>query len=124
MIKVKYTSAWAILSLLIMLVFTGCASIEKAESLHREGEKQKALEMAVSLLEDDSSKVRLRAVKLVGKIGGPQAGAALHQRLVESNARVLSEIIRNLGKIQYEPALESFVLLRMLSGLTEKQVQI
>jgi len=106
MLKVKHTSAWAVLSLLIMLVFTGCASIEKAESLHREGEKQKALEMAVSLLEDDSSKVRLRAVKLVGKIGGPQAGAALHQRLVESDTRVLSEIIRNLGKTQYEAALE------------------
>ena len=58
----KHTIGWA---LLIMLVLTGCASIEKAESLHRQGEKQEALEMAISLLEDDSSKVRLRAVKLI-----------------------------------------------------------
>ncbi|MBT3215257.1 MAG: HEAT repeat domain-containing protein [Deltaproteobacteria bacterium] len=106
MLKIKRTSAWIVLSLLIMLVFSGCASIEKAEALHRQGEKQEALEMAISLLEDDSSKVRLRAVKLVGKIGGGDAGVALHQHLGESDTRVLSEIIRNLGKIQYEPALE------------------
>ena len=81
----KHTIGWA---LLIMIVLTGCASIEKAESLHRQGEKQEALEMAISLLEDDSSKVRLRAVKLIGKIGGSDAGPALHQRLSESDDRV------------------------------------
>ena len=74
MLKIRHTAAWIILSLLIILIFTSCASIEKAESLHRQGEKQEALEMAISLLEDSSSKVRLRAVKLVGKIGGPKAG--------------------------------------------------
>ena len=99
----KHTIGWA---LLIMLVLTGCASIEKAESLHRQGEKQEALEMAISLLEDDSSKVRLRAVKLIGKIGGPDAGPALHQRLSESDDRVRHEVVRNLGSLQYEPAIE------------------
>ena len=99
----KHTIGWA---LLIVLVLTGCASIEKAESLHRQGEKQEALEMAISLLEDDSSKVRLRAVKLIGKIGGSDAGPALHQRLSESDDRVLHEVVRNLGSLQYEPAIE------------------
>jgi len=89
-----------------MLVFTGCASIEKAEALHRQGEKQEALDMAISLLEDDSSKVRLRAVKLIGKIGGPEAGSALHQRLGEPDDRVRREVVRNLGSLQYEPAME------------------
>ena len=51
-------------------------------------------------------KVRLRAVKLVGKIGGPEAGPALHPRLAESDDRVLREVVRNLGGLQYEPAME------------------
>jgi HEAT repeat protein len=106
MLKTNHTAAWTVLSLLVMLVFTGCASIEKAESLHRQGEKQEALEMAISLLEDSSSKVRLRAVKLVGKIGGPKAGPALHQRLAEEDARVHREVVRNLGRLKYEPAIE------------------
>ena len=99
----KHTIGWL---LLIVLVFTGCASIEKAESLHRQGEKQEALEMAISLLEDDSSKVRLRAVKLIGKIGGSDSGPALHQRLSETDDRVRHEVVRNLGSLQYEPAIE------------------
>ena len=103
MLAIKHKLIWLIL---VIFVITGCASIEKAESLHRQGDKEAALDMAISLLEDDNPKVRLRAVKLVGKIGGAKASDALHQRLVEGNARVLSEIIRNLGKNQYEPALE------------------
>ena len=100
---IKHTIGWV---LLIMLVFTGCASIEKAEALHRQGEKQEALDMAISLLEDDSSKVRFRAVKLIGKTGGPKAGPALHQRLGEPDDRVRREVVRNLGSLQYEPAME------------------
>ena len=92
--------------MLIMLFAVGCSSIEKAESLYRQGDKQEALEMAISLLDDDSSKVRLRAVKLVGSIGGPQAGPALHVRIVETDERVLREVVRNLGKVKYEPAIE------------------
>ena len=56
---IKHKMIWLIM---IIFVITGCASIEKAESLHRQGEKQAALEMAISLLEDDSSKVRLGRV--------------------------------------------------------------
>ena len=109
MLKIKFTTDLAVLSLLMVMIFAGCASIEKAEDLHRQGEKQKALEMAISLLEDESSKVRLRAVKLVGKIGGPEAGTALHQRLVEKDERVHREVVRNLGRLQYEPAIEDLV---------------
>ena len=100
---IKHKMIWV---MLIIFVIIGCASIEKAESLHRQGEKQEALEMAISLLEDDSSTVRLRAVKLIGKIGGSDAGSALHQRLGEQDDRVLREVIRNLGSLQYEPAME------------------
>jgi len=100
---IKHKMIWLIL---VIFVITGCASIEKAESLHRQGEKEEALEMAISLLEDDSSKVRLRAVKLIGKIGGPEAGPALHQRLGEPDDRVRRAVVRNLGSLQYEPAME------------------
>ena len=103
MCTIKNRMIWI---MLIIFVITGCASIEKAESLHRQGEKEEALEMAISFLEDDSSKVRLRAVKLIGKIGGPEAGSALHQRLGEQDDRVRRAVVRNLGTLQYEPAME------------------
>jgi len=94
-------------SFLILAIAIGCsASIEEAESLNRQGEKEDALEIAISLLEDDNPKVRLRAVKLVGKIGGSDAGPALHHRLAETDDRVLREVVRNLGRLKYEPAIE------------------
>ena len=100
---IRKNFAWI---MMIMLFAVGCSSIEKAESLYRQGEKQEALKMAISLLDDDSPKVRLRAVKLVGSIGGPKAGPSLHERIVETDARVLREVVRNLGKVKYEPAIE------------------
>ena len=39
--------------MLITFFAVGCSSIEKAESLYRQGDKQEALEMAISLLDDD-----------------------------------------------------------------------
>jgi len=117
MLKMKHTTALVVFSMLIMLVFTGCISIEKAEALNRQGEKQEALEMAISLLEDDSTKIRLRAVKLVGKIGGPEAGPALHQRLVEEDPQVHREVVRNLGRLQYEPAIEDLADLAPEAGM-------
>ena len=70
MVKNKHLIKIFLLIFLVLVVISGCASIEKAEALHRQGEKEDALEMAVSLLDDDSPKVRQRAVKLIGKIGG------------------------------------------------------
>ena len=102
--------------ILITFFAVGCSSIEKAESLNRQGEKQEALEMAISLLDDDSPKVRLRAVKLVGSIGGPQAGPALHERIIENDARVLREVVRNLGKVNYKPAIEDLADMAVASN--------
>ena len=116
MLKMKHNTFLALFSMLILLVLSGCASIEKAEALHRQGEKEEALEMSISLLEDGSAKVRLRAVKLVGKIGGLEAGPALHQRLSEEDARVRREVVRNLGRLQYEPAIEDLADLATEAG--------
>jgi len=107
MVKNKHLIKIFLLIFLVLVVISGCASIEKAEALHRQGEKEDALEMAVSLLDDDSPKVRQRAVKLIGKIGGDEAGPALHNRLAEETDHiVLREVIRNLGILKYEPSIE------------------
>ena len=107
MSKMKHRINMVLSSFLIFAIVIGCsASIEEAESLNRQGEKEDALEIAISLLEDDNPKVRLRAVKLVGKIGGPDAGPALHHIMAETDNRVLREVVRNLGRLQYEPAME------------------
>ena len=50
MLKMKHNTFLALFSMLILLVLSGCASIEKAEALHRQGEKQEALEMVVMII--------------------------------------------------------------------------
>ena len=94
---------------IIVFTFYGCSSIDQAESLYRQGENEKALEMALNFLDNDDSKIRLRAVRLVGKVGGENAGSALRQRIMDPNSKVQKEVIKNLGKLKYEPAMEDLV---------------
>ena len=65
--------------------------------------------MALNFLDKDDSKIRLRAVRLVGKVGGENAGSALRQRIMDPNSKVQKEVIKNLGKLKYEPAMEDLV---------------
>ena len=99
--------------LLILLIsnflFWGCASIQDAESLYNKGDKEAALNMAISLLDKDDPGVRLRAVRLIGKVGGEKAGSALRQRIMDPDSKVQKEVIKNLGKLKYEPAMEDLV---------------
>ena len=106
MYRKKYYFKIISIAFIFLLILSACSSIEKAEALHRQGEKEDALDMAISLLDDDNEKVRMRAVKLVGRIGGEEAGPALHRRLAETDQRVLREVVRNLGMINYEPSIE------------------
>ena len=94
---------------IIVFTFYGCSSIDQAESLYRQGENEKALEMALNFLDKDDSKIRLRAVRLVGKVGGEKAGSALRQRIMDPDSKVQKEVIKNLGKLKYEPAMEDLV---------------
>ena len=94
---------------IIVFTFYGCSSIDQAESLYRQGENEKALEMALNFLDNDDSKIRLRAVRLVGKVGGENAGSALRQRIMDPDSKVQKEVIKNLGKLKYEPAMEDLV---------------
>ena len=99
-------------NILLILIGTslifGCASIQEAESLYNKGDKEAALNMAISLLDKDD-RVRLRAVRLIGKVGGEKAGSALRMRIRDADSKVQKEVIKNLGKIQYEPAMEDLV---------------
>jgi len=94
---------------IIVFTFYGCSSIDQAESLYRQGENEKALEMALNFLNKDDSKIRLRAVRLVGKVGGEKAGSALRMRIMDPDSKVQKEVIKNLGKLKYEPAMEDLV---------------
>ena len=101
---------------IIVFTFYGCSSIDQAESLYRQGENEKALEMALNFLDNDDSKIRLRAVRLVGKVGGENAGSALRQRIMDPDSKVQKEVIKNLGKLKYEPAMEDLADLVPESG--------
>ena len=98
-----------LLGLVLLLIASGCSSIDKAESLYQEGDKQAALEMAISLMVEDEPAVRLRAVKLIGKIGEKSAGSTLLKHLNDSDSKVQREIIVTLGQLKYEPALDGLL---------------
>ena len=98
-----------IFSLILVFFSSGCSSIDKAESLYREGDKQAALEMAISLMDENEQAVRLRAVKLIGKIGEKSAGSVLLEHLNDSDSKVQREIIVTLGQLKYEPALDGLL---------------
>ncbi len=119
-IMLKYRN-YMMLSWILILFVAGCSSIDKAESLFKQGDKEAALEMAISLLDDDDAKIRLRSVKLIGKIGEKRGGVALLEHLNDTDAKVQREIIVTLGQLQYEPALDS--LLDLTANANESQVR-
>ena len=79
--------------LLVLFLLSGCTSIENAESLYQEGDRQSALEMAVSVMEEEEPSIRMRSIKLMGMIGGEPAGAALLEYLMDADDEVNHEII-------------------------------
>ena len=108
-----------LLGLVLLLIASGCSSIDKAESLYQEGDKQTALEMAISLMDEDEPAVRLRAVKLIGKIGEISAGSTLLKHLNDPDGKVQREIIVTLGQLKYEPALDSLLDLAVTADETQ-----
>ena len=108
-----------LLGLALLLIASGCSSIDKAESLYQEGDKQAALEMAISLMDEDEPAVRLHAVKLIGKIGEISAGSTLLKHLNDPDGKVQREIIVTLGQLKYEPALDSLLDLAVTADETQ-----
>ena len=97
------------IKLLFFIILNGCSSIDKAESLYKSGDKEAALEMSISLLENENSRVRIRAIKLIGKIGGDRGGSALVGHLQDPNNKVKREIIVTFGQMQYVQAIEDLL---------------
>ena len=109
------------LNLLLLISVVGCSSIEKAESLYNTGDKEAALEMSISLLEDENAAIRIRAIKLISKIGGDKGGAALLGHLQDPNDKAQREIIVTLGQMQYVPAIEN--LLDLIPDANESKIR-
>ena len=80
--------------LVAIFFFTGCASIQEAESLYNKGDKEAALNMAISLLDKDDPGIRLLAVRLIGKVGGEKAGSALRMKIRDSDSKVQKEVVK------------------------------
>ena len=59
-----------IFSLILVFFTSGCSSIDKAESLYREGDKQAALEMAISLMDkdEDSYFIKYSLIIIIGMV--------------------------------------------------------
>ncbi len=96
----------------ILFLLAGCASLEKARSLHNQGKNSEALEMAAKYLDDGDPEVRLEAVELVGQIGGENAGRYLMPLLDEDDEEYIeskNEAIRTLGRLKYAKASRKLV---------------
>ncbi|MGK5093722.1 HEAT repeat domain-containing protein [Deltaproteobacteria bacterium TL4] len=98
-----------LLSTLLILMFSACSSLEDAERLHKEGNKEKALSVAESYLGSSEKSERLRAAKLIGEIGLKQGGKALQKHLKDPDQEVQVAVIRSLGLLAYEPATEDLI---------------
>jgi len=107
-----------LLYLIVAIVFlvTGCASLDKARSLHQKGQDEAALDMAEDLLEEDDLDVRLGAVKLIGEIGGDRAGQILMPLLKDEMPEVKVAAIKNLGRIRYDKASATLIDMALESG--------
>ncbi len=98
--------------LIVVLIFllSGCASLDKARSLHQAGKDAEALEMAQKYLDDgEDTGVRIAAANLIGKIGGNRAGEILMPVLDDAVIPVKNAAIRNIGVIKYSPASEKLI---------------
>lgn len=105
-----------ILCLGLVFIASGCASIEKARSLHQKGQNSKALEMAQDLLDDDNDEnIRLAAIALIGKIGGDKAGEILMPVLDDPAEPIKNAAIKTIGKIGYAPASNKLLMIAMAS---------
>lgn len=112
--KIVKLNHFLFLVLGFLFLLSGCASIQKAKTLHQEGKDKKALEMAIEFLdEDEDVNVRISAIKLIGKIASKEAGAALMPILDDPVHPVRIEAIRTIGKMKYSPASDKLISLSL-----------
>ena len=97
-----------------ILIVSGCASLDKAQSLHQEGKETEALAMAQEFLdEDEDTDIRIEAANLIGRIGGNRAGEILMPVLDDAVIPVKNAAIRNIGLLKYSQASEKLISMAM-----------
>lgn len=97
-------------------LFSSCSSLQKAQALNADGNKQDAMEMAQEYLDDDEEQiVRLEAIHIIGEIGGKAAGEALMPILNDKNIVVRNAAIKTIGKIKYDAAANQLILIAINS---------
>jgi len=101
----------ALVCLALLTVGLGACTktINDAEELFRNGQEEAALEVAEGLMDHEDSRVRQRAVKLAGKIGGDRAGKLLVKAIRDPSPSVQAEAVRGLGAILYEPGIRAIL---------------
>lgn len=99
-----------LLSVVMIFVLSGCASLDKAHSLRQSGKDAEALAMAQKFLDKgEDTNVRVAAVNLIGSIGGRPAGEILMPVLDDAVVPVKNAAIRNIGLMKYAPASEKLM---------------
>lgn len=111
MLRKLYGNALFIGVIGLILMFSGCASLEKAEQLNREGQTEQALDMAAKYLADEDPQVRVKAIYLIGDIDHPRSGKLIVPSLKDSDSDVRKAAIVNIGKLRYAPGAEKMVKL-------------
>lgn len=104
--KATKTNWILLVGLLFGLALSGCSSLKDAQDLYRQGNKDKALDIAIGFLGNGKPEVRMEAAQLVGQIGGDRAGKALLPLMRDEVADVAVEGIKALGKTGYVTAGE------------------
>jgi HEAT repeat protein len=98
------------LLLAVVVFITGCSSLDKARSLHQQGQDEKALAMAIKFLGDGKKEGdRLAAIGLIASIGGPKAGEAMMPLLFDKSVPVRNAAITAVGDIRYTPAIPKLI---------------
>ncbi|MCP4754005.1 MAG: HEAT repeat domain-containing protein [Proteobacteria bacterium] len=108
--------SWMRLLFLVMgfvFLISGCSSLEKARTLHQKGQNEEALKMAQEFLDDDDEKVRMKAVNLIGRIGGRKAGEILMPMLDDPTPAVKNAAVKNMGLMKYAPASEKLIAMAL-----------
>ncbi|MCP4297179.1 MAG: hypothetical protein GY786_16380 [Proteobacteria bacterium] len=95
----------------LAFIFSGCASIEKAQELKRDGKTREALEMAKPYLSDEDPKIRVKAINLIGSIDSDESGRLITPSLDDKNMSVKHAAIKNITFLRYEPASGKLVKL-------------
>lgn len=101
----------SLFSILVLLIFSliGCSSLDEARKLQKEGKRQEALNMAKEFLTSDDSTERMKAIRLIGEIGGDGAGEAIVPLLDDSVPKVKDTAIENIGILRFKPASKKLI---------------